>query len=91
MDHIWFDVLKGNLTRELVGNIKLFLVMISEITRAEYYQNQAMGRWRERLNRKTGSAGKYLDCARLDLNPVTPKRKISSSSLRSYSSNRAPL
>lgn len=47
------------------GNIKLFLVMISEIAKAEYCQNHEMGRWRERLNRKTGSAGTYLDCARL--------------------------
>lgn len=59
-----------------VGNTKLFLVMISEIAEAEYYQNQETGRWRERLNRKPVLAGTYLDCATLDLNPVVPRGRL---------------
>lgn len=70
-----------------IGTVKVFLVMTSEITKEEYYQRQETGRQRERLNRKTGSAGRDLDHARLDLNPVAVKRKISSTNSRGYFSN----
>lgn len=43
-----------------VGNVMLFLIMISEITKEEYL-SESGSEQTERLNRKTGSASKDLD------------------------------
>lgn len=52
MWHIGFEMLKGIQVEGPIGNIKLFLIMLSDIPKEEYYQNQEAEKQRKRLTEK---------------------------------------